>query len=75
MIFTLKEVDEFDQILNFNSEEYHGGFKKTDQHPACDFGDPSEFGDLDPEVNLRLNKMDYVNKKNVEILIRIMPLL
>ena len=31
-------------------EEYHGGFKKTDVHPSCDFGDPSEFGDLDPEV-------------------------
>ena len=20
-------------------------------HPSCDFGDPSEFGDLDPEVH------------------------
>ena len=31
------------------SEEYHGGFRSTDVHPACDFGDPSQFGDLDPE--------------------------
>ena len=31
------------------SEEYHGGFRNTDVHPACDFGDPSQFGDLDPE--------------------------
>jgi len=36
----------FDPVI----EEYHGGFKKTDKHPSCDFGDPSEFGDLDPEM-------------------------
>ena len=34
-----------------NTEEYHGGFKSTDVHPPCDFGDPSEFDDLDPEVS------------------------
>jgi hypothetical protein len=28
--------------------DYHGGFKKTDKHPAKDFGDVSVFGDLDP---------------------------
>ena len=33
----------------FIIEEYHGGFKSSDVHPACDFGDPSQFGDLDPE--------------------------
>ena len=38
-------------LLQFiNTEEYHGGFKNTDVHPASDFGDPSAFGDLDPEV-------------------------
>ena len=35
----------FDPII----EEYHGGFAKTDVHPPSDFGDPSTFGDLDPE--------------------------
>jgi len=39
-------ADLFDPVI----EEYHGGFKKTDVHPSCDFGDPSEFGDLDPEM-------------------------
>ena len=34
----------------FIIEEYHGGFKSSDVHPACDFGDPSQFGDLDPET-------------------------
>lgn len=34
----------FDPII----EDYHGGFKKTDKHPAKDFGDTSAFGDLDP---------------------------
>ena len=37
-------------MSNHNSEEYHGGFKNTDVHPASDFGDPTAFGDLDPEV-------------------------
>ena len=36
----------FDPVI----EEYHGGFKSTDVHPSCDFGDPSVFDDLDPEV-------------------------
>lgn len=34
----------FDPII----EDYHGGFKKTDKHPAKDFGDVNAFGDLDP---------------------------
>ncbi|XP_014243105.1 arginine kinase-like isoform X2 [Cimex lectularius] len=34
----------FDPVI----EEYHGGFKKTDKHPAKDWGDPGSFGDLDP---------------------------
>ncbi|KAL7046953.1 hypothetical protein ACKWTF_002753 [Chironomus riparius] len=37
-------ADLFDPII----EDYHGGFKKTDKHPAKDFGDVSVFGDLDP---------------------------
>jgi len=35
----------FDPII----EEYHGGFGKDKMHPPSDFGDPSVFGDLDPE--------------------------
>ena len=35
----------FDPII----EEYHGGFGKDQVHPPSDFGDPSAFGDLDPE--------------------------
>jgi arginine kinase len=34
----------FDPII----EDYHSGFKKTDKHPAKDFGSDSAFGDLDP---------------------------
>ncbi|XP_037904711.1 arginine kinase isoform X3 [Hermetia illucens] len=34
----------FDPII----EDYHKGFKKTDKHPARDFGDVSTFGNLDP---------------------------
>lgn len=37
-------ADLFDPII----EDYHSGFKKTDKHPAKDFGDNSVFGDLDP---------------------------
>ena len=37
-------------MFDLYSEEYHGGFKSSDVHPASDFGDPTEFGDLDPEV-------------------------
>lgn len=39
-------ADLFDPII----EEYHGGFKKTDKHPASDFGNPEDFGDLDPSM-------------------------
>jgi len=37
--------DLFDPII----EDYHGGFKKTDLHPASDFGDLSQFVNVDPE--------------------------
>lgn len=37
-------ADLFDPII----EDYHGGFKKTDKHPARDFGDVSVFKNLDP---------------------------
>ena len=38
-------------VLLFNPiiEEYHGGFGPGQSHPASDFGDPGQFGDLDPE--------------------------
>lgn len=38
-------ADLFDPII----EDYHGGFKKTDKHPASDFGDLNSFVNLDPE--------------------------
>ena len=44
-------IVQFIIVQLFNSEEYHGGFKNSDVHPASDFGDPTEFGDVDPEVN------------------------
>eukprot|EP00099_Drosophila_melanogaster_P027412 NP_729446.1 arginine kinase, isoform A [Drosophila melanogaster] len=37
-------ADLFDPII----EDYHGGFKKTDKHPASNFGDVSTFGNVDP---------------------------
>lgn len=37
-------ADLFDPII----EDYHGGFKKSDKHPASDFGDVSTFGNVDP---------------------------
>ncbi|XP_052567197.1 arginine kinase 1 isoform X1 [Culex pipiens pallens] len=37
-------ADLFDPII----EDYHMGFKKTDKHPASDFGDVSTFGNVDP---------------------------
>ncbi|XP_055528690.1 arginine kinase 1 isoform X1 [Wyeomyia smithii] len=36
--------DLFDPII----EDYHKGFKKTDKHPACDFGDVNSFSNVDP---------------------------
>lgn len=36
--------DLFDPII----EDYHKGFKKTDKHPARDFGDVDSFGNVDP---------------------------
>lgn len=36
--------DLFDPII----EDYHGGFKPTDKHPAKDWGDVSTLGNLDP---------------------------
>jgi len=38
-------ADLFDPII----DDYHGGFKKTDKHPARDFGDGSVFVNVDPE--------------------------
>ncbi|KAG1664054.1 Arginine kinase [Nymphon striatum] len=35
----------FDPVI----EDYHGGFKKTDKHPAKDFGDLAQLVDVDPE--------------------------
>jgi len=35
----------FDPII----EDYHGGFKPTDQHPPSDFGDLSQIVNVDPE--------------------------
>ncbi|XP_054268581.1 arginine kinase isoform X4 [Macrosteles quadrilineatus] len=37
-------ADLFDPII----EDYHGGFKKTDKHPARDWGDVDSFANLDP---------------------------
>ncbi|XP_001354162.1 arginine kinase isoform X1 [Drosophila pseudoobscura] len=37
-------ADLFDPII----EDYHGGFKKTDKHPASNFGDVKSFGNVDP---------------------------
>ena len=45
-------------------EEYHGGFKKTDEHPASDFGDPSQFGDLDPEVTSSIKSIHEIGNVN-----------
>lgn len=41
-------ADLFDPII----EDYHGGFKKTDKHPAKEWGDVDTFGNLDPTVSL-----------------------
>lgn len=38
-------ADLFDPII----EDYHGGFKKSDLHPASDFGDLDSFVNVDPE--------------------------
>lgn len=38
-------ADIFDPII----EDYHGGFKKTDKHPAFEWGDPTSLGNLDPD--------------------------
>jgi creatine kinase len=35
----------FDPII----EEYHKGFKKTDKHPPCDFGDVETLSNVDPK--------------------------
>lgn len=37
--------DLFDPII----EDYHGGFKKDDNHPKSDFGDLTSFVNVDPE--------------------------
>jgi len=38
-------ADLFDPII----EDYHGGFKKSDNHPKSDFGDGNAFVNVDPE--------------------------
>jgi len=38
-------ADLFDPII----DDYHGGFKITDKHPARDFGDVNSFVNVDPE--------------------------
>merc|ERR1712212_784281 len=38
-------ADLFDPII----EDYHAGFKKSDYHPAKDFGDVNSVGNVDPE--------------------------
>jgi len=38
----------FDPII----EDYHKGFTKDDVHPPCDFGNPADFGNLDPKGDL-----------------------
>ena len=40
-------ADLFDPII----DDYHGGFGKTDRHPRSFFGNPEDFGTLDPEVS------------------------
>jgi len=37
----------FDPVI----ETYHKGFKPTDKHPACDFGDVNSIINVDPEGN------------------------
>jgi len=39
----------FADLFNPIIEDYHGGFKPTDKHPASNFGDPETLGDVDPE--------------------------
>ena len=39
--------DLFDPII----DDYHGGFKPMDCHPASFFGKPEQFGTLDPKVS------------------------
>jgi len=38
----------FSELFDPMIEDYHTGFKKTDKHPARDFGDPNVFANLDP---------------------------
>jgi arginine kinase len=41
-------ADIFDPII----DEYHGGFKKTDHHPATTWGDLNSIGNVDPDDNM-----------------------
>jgi len=45
MLNLIHFADLFDPII----DDYHQGFKKTDKHPARDFGDGSVFVNVDPE--------------------------
>lgn len=40
----------FADLFNPIIEDYHVGFKATDKHPPPFFGDPQDFGTLDPKV-------------------------
>ncbi|XP_037074122.1 arginine kinase Lit v 2-like [Pollicipes pollicipes] len=39
----------FAPLLDRIISEYHGGFTLIDRHPPCNYGDPSEIGNLDTE--------------------------
>ena len=39
----------FALLFNPIIEDYHGGFGPDAVHPTSDFGDPHDFGDLDPD--------------------------
>ena len=39
----------FADLFNPVIEDYHGGFKSTDKHPASDFGDFNQLVNVDPE--------------------------
>ena len=39
----------FADLFNPVIEDYHAGFKPTDKHPACDFGDVNQLVNVDPD--------------------------
>lgn len=55
----------FAELFNPIIEDYHKGFGKDDQHPAPFFGEPKDFGVLDPKVRSDLkskNSNRIINK-------------